>query len=95
MGQMDMFKQAMAMRSQMVAMDKKLKAMSVEEELGKGDQTVKVVANGRMEIMGMSLSDGAMKLPKDQLVKLILKTITKVQSEAKNSATKLARSMQA
>jgi DNA-binding protein YbaB len=94
MGQMDMMKQAMAMRSQMKVIDKKLQAMRVEEEIGRGEQTVKVIANGRMEIIGLAISEQAMELPKEKLAKLILQTVTKAQSEAKNSASKLAREMQ-
>ncbi len=94
MGQMDMIKQAMAMRSQMKVIDKKLQNMRIEEEIGKGDQTVKVIANGRMEIIGLSISDEAMDMPNDKLAKLILQTVTKAQSEAKNSAAKIARDLQ-
>ncbi|MEZ4813361.1 MAG: YbaB/EbfC family nucleoid-associated protein [Caldisericia bacterium] len=94
MGQMDMIKQAMAMRSQMKVIDKKLQNMRIEEEIGHGDQTVKVIANGRMEIIGLSISDEAMNMPNDKLAKLILQTVTKAQSEAKNSAAKIARDLQ-
>ncbi|HOO96218.1 MAG TPA: YbaB/EbfC family nucleoid-associated protein [Caldisericia bacterium] len=93
-GQMDMMKQAMAMRKQMMVVDRELSAMRIEEELGKGTETVTVIVNGKMEIQGLAISDDAMKLPKDKLSKLILQTVTKAQSSAKNEATKKARSMQ-
>lgn len=88
MGFMDMLKDANKLRAQQQKLEKELSAMKFEKEMRKGDATVTVVANGKMEVIGMKLNDEATRLKPDDLSKLILQAISSAQADSRNEAAR-------
>ena len=88
MGFMDMLKDANKLRAQQQKLERELSAMRFEKEMRKGEAVVTVVANGKMEIIGMKVSDEAMKIKPDDLSKLILQAISGAQADARNEAAR-------
>ena len=88
MGFMDMLKDANKLRAQQQKLDRELSAMKFERESKKGDALVTVIANGKMEIIGMKINDDAMKMKPDDLAKIILQGVSGAQADARNEASK-------
>jgi DNA-binding protein YbaB len=88
MGFMDMLKDANKLRAQQQKLERELSAMKFEREAKKGDALVTVMTNGKMEVIGMKLSDEAMQLKPDDLSKLILQGISGAQADARNEASR-------
>ncbi|MFH1715513.1 MAG: YbaB/EbfC family nucleoid-associated protein [Elusimicrobiota bacterium] len=93
MNMLKMMQKAQRARSQLKKTQKALEAKTIKSEYG----GVRIIANGKQEIVAISLSDEVMTYDKDKMEKILLKALReaskKVQKLLEDESKTLAQGM--